>query len=264
MDERAGVARGRAVHFVRRHRTANPNERGTRLMAIPYVAGEPLTCQQIRELDILAIEHVGIPGAILMENAARGVAEFVFGLLANPAADRVLILCGPGNNGGDGLAAARHLLNAGVEVAVALAAARERLTGDAGLNLRVYERMAGVLLDATTPAGLEAVRVAASRAHVIVDALLGTGARGAPRGVMGELVRIGNGVRAARRVAVDIPSGLDGDSGERCEPCFRADATVTFVAAKVGFQRPEAAGVLGRVVVVDIGVPRGLIPGRAG
>ena len=233
-------------------------------MAIPYVAGEPLTCQQIRELDILAIEHVGIPGVILMENAARGVAEFVFGLLANPAAERVLILCGPGNNGGDGLAAARHLLNAGVDVTVALAAARERVTGDAGLNLGIYERMAGALLDATTPAGLEAARSAANGAHVIVDALLGTGASGAPRGVTGELIRIANDVRAARRVAVDIPSGLDGDSGERWEPCFRADASVTFVAAKTGFLRPEAAGVLGRVVVVDIGAPRGLIPGRAG
>jgi hydroxyethylthiazole kinase-like uncharacterized protein yjeF len=231
-------------------------------MGIPYVSGEALTIQQIRELDILAIEHVGIPGIVLMENAARNVAEFVYGTLLNPRQSRVLVLCGVGNNGGDGFAVARQLRNAGVQVAVALAAPREKSRGDAALNLAIYQRMEGLLIDAFEPNALEEVRRQAEPADVIVDALLGTGSQGAPRGVIAELIRLANAPRRARRVAIDIPSGLDADTGEVHEPCFRADATVTFVAAKAGFSKPAARGVLGRVIVADIGTPRELVPGR--
>jgi NAD(P)H-hydrate epimerase len=231
-------------------------------MGIPYPAGEALTCQQIRELDVLAIEHVGIPGLVLMENAGRGVAEFVYDSLMNPAGARVLILCGAGNNGGDGFVVARHLHNAGVQVAVALLVPPERPGGDAAVNLRILERMGLRLLRTFEPEGLEEVQAEAEQADVIVDALLGTGSKGAPRGTMADLVRIANAAAGARRVAIDIPSGLDGDTGEVREPCFRAHATVTMVAPKVGCTVPEARPAAGRVVAVDIGVPRELIPGR--
>ena len=231
-------------------------------MGIPHEAGEPLTCQQIRELDVLAIEHVGIPGLALMENAGRGTAEFIYDSLIDPKHASVLILCGAGNNGGDGFVVARHLHNAGVNATVALAVPPDRPTGDAAVNLRVVERMNIPLLHAFEAEGLAQVRAAAEQADVIVDALLGTGSRGAPRGTMGELVEIANAVPRARRIAIDIPSGLDGDTGESHEPCFRADATVTMVAAKAGFVAPQARPFVGRVVVVDIGVPRELIPGR--
>jgi NAD(P)H-hydrate epimerase len=231
-------------------------------MVIPYVAGEALTCQQIRELDILAIEHVGIPGIVLMENASRAVAECVYAALLDPPRSHVLVLCGPGNNGGDGFAAARRLRNAGVNVVVALAAPREKSRGDAATNLGIYERMEGTLIDASNPDGLEEVRAYAKKADVIVDALLGTGSTGAPRGVIAELIRLANAAPRARRVAVDIPSGLDADTGVVNDPCFHAEATVTFVAAKAGFTRPGAGAVVGRLVVADIGVPAELIPGR--
>jgi len=231
-------------------------------MPIPYAAGEALTVQQIRELDILAIEHVGIPGIVLMENAARRVAEFIYDALLDPPRARVLVLCGSGNNGGDGFVVARHLRNAGVHVAVALAAPGEKSKGDAAINLAIYGRMAGLLYDATTPDGLEQTRTEANAADVIVDALLGTGSQGAPRGVIAELIRIADAAVRARRVALDIPTGLDADTGKVHDPCFHALATVTFIAPKVGFSRPAARGVLGRLVVADIGVPRELIPGR--
>lgn len=231
-------------------------------MMIPYAAGDALTCQEIRELDILAIEHVGVPGIVLMENASRAVAECVFAALLNPQKSRVLILCGPGNNGGDGFAVARHLRNAGVKVTVVLAAPREKSTGDAGLNLAIYERMEGDLLDATDESQRAQVCELALTADVIVDALLGTGSKGAPRGVIGELINCANDALHARRVAVDIPSGLDADTGKANNPCFRADATVTFVAPKIGFAGSAALDALGRLVVADIGVPRDLIPGR--
>lgn len=231
-------------------------------MGIPYPAGEPLTCQQIRELDILAIEHVGIPGIVLMENAARAVAEVVYAALFDPVRAQVVLLCGGGNNGGDGLAAARHLRNGGVAVTVVLAEAASRRLGDAAVNLAIYRRLAAPLIDASTPAGLESARAAIAAADVVVDALLGTGSKGPPREVVAELIRLGNAAPRARRVAVDIPSGLDADSGEVFDPCFRADATVTLVAPKVGFNTPAAQAVLGRVVTADVGVPRELVPGR--
>jgi hydroxyethylthiazole kinase-like uncharacterized protein yjeF len=231
-------------------------------MTIPYDAGEALTCQQIRELDILAIEHVGIPGIVLMENAARSVAECIHAALLDPPGAHVLVLCGPGNNGGDGFVVARHLRNAGVKVTVVLAAPREKSTGDAGLNLGIYERMEGTLIDATVSGELKKVRQAAGSADIIVDALLGTGSAGAPRGVIADLVKLANEAPRARRVAIDIPSGLNADTGEVGVPCFKADATVTFVAPKVGFAAESARKVVGRLIVADIGVPRELIPGR--
>jgi len=231
-------------------------------MTIPYAAGDALTCQQIRELDILAIEHVGIPGIVLMENAGRHTAELIYGTLVNPAASRVLVLCGPGNNGGDGFVVARHLHNAGVGVEVALAAAPERSQGDAGVNLGILERMGVEYLLAHTPDGLERARQAAQEADVIVDALLGTGSRGAPRDAMATLVEFANTAPRARRIAIDIPSGFDADTGEIHEPCFRAAATITMLAPKVGFEAPGAGQAVGRVIVVDISAPRELIPGR--
>ncbi len=231
-------------------------------MGIPFSPGEPLTCRQIRELDILAIEHVGIPGVVLMENAARGAAEFIYAALVNPARNRVLVLCGPGNNGGDGFAAARHLRNAGVPVTVVTATPRDRARGDAAINLGIYERLGGPLVDASLPDGLETARREAAEAEIIVDALLGTGSRGAPRDTIAELIRIANAAPRARRIAIDVPSGLDADTGQPADPCFIADATVTFVASKVGFETESARPFVGRVEVLDIGVPRALIPGR--
>jgi hydroxyethylthiazole kinase-like uncharacterized protein yjeF len=231
-------------------------------MPIPYPPGRPLTRGQIRDVDALAIEHVGMPGVMLMENAGRGVANFVYDTLVSPGRSRVLILCGPGNNGGDGFVVARHLRNAGVLVTVALALPREKSKGDAALNLRIYERMREPIIDAFEPEGFEETRREAEQADVIVDALLGTGSQGTPRGTIAELINLANAAPRARRVAVDIPSGLDGDTGEAAEPCFRADATVTFVAAKLGCTKPAAEPFVGRIVVVDIGVPRELIPGR--
>jgi len=231
-------------------------------MTIPYNPGDALTCQEIRELDILAIEHVGIPGIVLMENAARAVAECIHQVLLDPTNSHVLFLCGPGNNGGDGFVAARHLRNAGVKVAVVLAAPRDKYRGDAALNLAIYERMEGTLFDATDGKQRKEIDARIGSSDVVVDALLGTGSTGAPRGVIAELIKTANAAPRARRVAVDMPTGLDADGGKVSEPCFRADATVTFVAAKVGFAGAAARAVLGRVVVADIGVPRELIPGR--
>lgn len=237
-------------------------------MSIPYQPGEALTCSQIRELDILAIEHVGVPSLALMENAGRAVAEIVHGWLVDPRRSRVVILCGPGHNGGDGFVVARHLHNAGVIVSCILAADRAKHRQDAAVQLGVLERIEVPLFDAAV-AGADtdgdvdkAAAEQLSGADVIVDALLGTGSKGAPRPPLARLIELANRNKHARRVAIDVPTGLDADAGSVAEPCFAAHATVTLVAPKVGFASEAARKVLGRVLVVDIGAPRGLIPGR--
>ncbi len=219
---------------------------------LPYLSPEPLSVEQIRAVDARAIHELGIPGAVLMENASRAVAETVYPMLRDPRRDDVLILCGPGNNGGDGLAAARHLHNAGVAVTCVLAVPASRLAGDAALNLRIYRHTDRPLIELADALGLDDVRQQAREASVIVDALLGTGSRGSPRGTVAELIRIANDATQARRVAVDIPSGLDAETGEPADPCFQADVTVTFVAPKRGFGAERAKRVLGRVVVAGI------------
>ncbi len=229
-------------------------------MPIPYPAGEALTCKQVRETDVLAIEHVGIPGIVLMENAGRHIADFIYDRLVDPARDRVLILCGPGNNGGDGFVVARHLRNGGVPIDLALAIPPDKLKGDAATNYSILQRMGVTCLQAN--ADLAAIRDAATSAALILDALLGTGSKDAPRSHVAELIRLANDAPRARRIAVDIPSGLDGDSGQPRDPCFRADATVTMVAAKTGFLSDAARPFVGHVAVVDIGMPAELIPGR--
>ncbi len=227
-------------------------------MMIPYPPGEPLTCEQIRALDRVAIDQLGIPGVVLMENAGRHAAEFIYGTLVSPAASRVVLLCGSGNNGGDGFVIARYLHNAGVAVAIVLAAPPEKSQGDAAINLRILERMGLKFVHAFEPGSADGIRAAIVVADVIVDALLGTGSGGDPRGVIADLIQLANAATRARRIAIDIPSGLDSDSGTPGSPCFRADATVTMLAPKVGFTAPAAREYVGRVVVVDIG----LSPGR--
>ena len=198
-------------------------------MGIPYPEGPPLTCQQIRALDMLAIEQVGIPGVVLMENAGRGIAEFIYGTLRDPAATHhVLILCGPGNNGGDGFVVARHLHNAGVHVDVVLTASPEKSRGDAATNLRILGQMGFRLLRGDQPADLGAIRRASGEADVIVDALLGTGSTGSPRGAMAALIELANGAarpancdrhpvrprrRPRRRAGALLPGGCHRDDG---------------------------------------------------
>ena len=230
-------------------------------MPIPYQPGEALTCQQFREIDILAIEHLGIPGLLLMENAGRAAAEIIFSMLLRPSAEPVVILCGAGNNGGDGFVIARHLHNSGVPVTLILAANPQHLHGDAAVNFHIATRCEIPLLCTDSPEDDARIPQSIASAAIVVDALIGTGASGPPRPPMSALVTQAN--RApARRIAIDIPTGLSADEGTIYEPCFRADATITMVAPKLAFAAVPALPFIGRVFVVEIGLPRSLIPGR--
>jgi NAD(P)H-hydrate epimerase len=214
-----------------------------------------LSRDEVRALDRRAIEEWGLPGVVLMENAGRGTAEL---LLALGTRGRVLVCCGKGNNGGDGFVIARHLDNHGVPVRVLLFARPDDLHGDAAINYRVLAR-SGVPL--TVHAGTvpeDEVRQEWAAAEWVVDALFGTGLTSAVRPPLDRVIALINESQA-RVLAVDLPSGLDCDTGAPLGPTVRAEHTATMAAWKKGFATPAARPWLGEVHLIDIGVPRRLL-----
>lgn len=221
--------------------------------------GSPrLSRDEVRAFDRRATEELGLPAIVLMENAGRSAAEAILALLrtlANPGARRAVVLCGAGNNGGDGYVVARHLSIAGISVEVASAVPASAVRGDAAVNLRAAQALGIPLQALATAADVARAAPCWEGADALVDALLGTGFRGEVRSPILELIQAANSARVARRVAIDLPSGLDCDSGRPSNATFRADLTVTFVARKLGFDAPGAAAWTGEVVVAGIGVP---------
>lgn len=213
-----------------------------------------LTTQQVREIDQIAIQELGIPGIILMENAGHGVAT----QLATLGACRTLICCGAGNNAGDGFVIARHLDNLGIETHVLLASSATRLRGDAATNFGWLSQTAVHLHDIEQTSVNELSRDFYRDQDWIVDALLGTGSHGIPRSPFDQIIRAAN-VSPARRLAVDIPTGLDSETGVASQTTFRADHTATFVAAKPGLVATAASPWVGEIHVHSIGVPSGLL-----
>jgi NAD(P)H-hydrate epimerase len=214
-----------------------------------------LTREQSRRVDRLAAEQFGLSGLVLMENAGRGVADVLCGLgIAGP----VVICCGKGNNAGDGFVIARHLDLRGHAVRVLLWAEPAELTGDAAVNFQILQKIAvpiEIFGDRHDPDRLAELLADAAW---IVDALLGTGARGEPRPPLDAVIDQLNAA-AAPKLAVDLPSGLDCDTGLAARHTIRATETCTFVAAKPGFYVPGAEKYVGRLHVLDIGTPRQVI-----
>ncbi|WP_449602135.1 NAD(P)H-hydrate dehydratase [Paenibacillus sp. Marseille-Q9583] len=244
-----------------------------------------VTAEQMRRLDGETIQRLGIPAIALMENAGRVIAEEIVALcrrrggegcrnaagwedagkdafqvsadhaltLDNAAAERWFILVGKGNNGGDGLAAARYLRETGIAVTLVYAVPPESLSGEAALQR-----------DAAAAMGLPAVvygrdRVDLAECSGILDALLGTGAAGAPRGAYAELIAAANSSGKVI-VSADIPSGLNADTGETHEPCIHASVTVCLAFLKRGLLQYPGAGAAGHVKVRAIGIPSSLAP----
>lgn len=223
------------------------------------MAQTTFTREQARAFDRDAQQRLGAPGIVLMENAGRGCVDVMERLgVAGP----VLVLCGSGNNAGDGFVIARHLVVRGYQCRVALAAPPSSLPEDALTAFRMLTPCSVPILDETglNPATMvdELDRYADDSAW-IVDALLGVGARGAPRPPYDAVIEWFN-AESAKRLAVDLPTGLDCDTGEPSPTTVRADHTCTFVATKAGFACPKAAEFVGEVHVVDIGVPRNQSP----
>lgn len=211
-----------------------------------------MTREEVRNVDRRAIEEFGMPGVVLMENAGRGAAELLIRLgIRGP----VVICAGAGNNGGDGFVIARHLENRGEQVHLLLFSDPDNLRGDAAINYNILKAAGTPRTVLGQSFDVNELDRELARADWIVDALLGTGTSGEIRDPFATLIdHINN---AGKKVlAVDLPSGLDCDSGEPLGHCVRADHTATFVARKKGFDSALSPALTGTVHVIDIGVPR--------
>jgi NAD(P)H-hydrate epimerase len=204
-----------------------------------------LTAAQMREADRRCIEELGIPGAVLMNNA--GTAVF-----AHVKSGPVGVVCGKGNNGGDGYVVARLALLAGLDPKVVLIADPEAITGDAKTFLDAYKRLGGEIVVANAESDAQQALAALSDCGCIVDALLGTGISGEVRGPARAAIEAWPKVRT---IAVDLPSGLDAETGEPCGCAVRAEVTVTLQYAKTGLVQPAAKPYVGTLEVADIGIP---------
>jgi NAD(P)H-hydrate epimerase len=224
-----------------------------------------VTAAQMREVDRRAIAERGIPGRVLMENAGRAVADLIRRAVGEPGAASAIVFSGKGNNGGDGFVAARHLARWGMAVRVILAGRAKEASGDAAYHLNAAREAAVPLEEVTealSPAARDALLAAASKADVVVDALLGTGVRGEVAGIARELIDLINHSRSAGRclvVAVDVPSGIDADTGAVCGRAVNADHTVTMGLPKLGLVVGDGIAHTGQLTVADIGFPSDLV-----
>lgn len=211
-----------------------------------------LSRQQMRAFDRRAIDVCSVPSLVLMENAGRGATELI--VRRFPAGERFLVLCGTGNNGGDGFVVARQLLVRGRETRVQLVGRLDVLSGDARSNALAFLGLGGSIEEVST---VRQISAALGAAEVVVDALFGTGLSRPIEGLEREVIDVVN--RADKRVfALDVPSGLDADSGSVLGAALRADATCTFGHLKWGLLEPRARPLVGELSVVDIGVPASL------
>jgi len=211
-----------------------------------------LDAEQMRNIDRRTTERFGVPSIVLMENAAIAVVEAIFEHY--PDSERVAIVCGTGQNGGDGLAVARHLENRGVVPVIVIAGERSSIKDDARTNLLVCERLGIPIYDVHMVDDIETALAHAADADLLVDALFGTGLNRAPEGIYADLIR---GLAELRIpvLAVDLPSGANASSPVPFEPCVQAEVTVTFAAPKLCHIFEPAALYCGEVIVADISIP---------
>lgn len=216
-----------------------------------------LTAEEMRRLDHIAINELGIPGIILMENAGLQVVQEIFDLLGNPKGKTVAIFAGKGNNGGDGFVVARHLINAGAEVKVFLFAEPEEVSGDARVNLDILQAMGNKVYPITKPNSLNIVKLAMMYTDLVVDAIFGTGFKGTVSSHVGNVIELVN-TSGRPIVSVDIPSGLEADTGMVNGPCIKANSTITFAQNKLGLIIGQGPQFVGKLTVADISIPMDL------
>ena len=231
-----------------------------------------LTAEQMREADRLTTNRYGIPSLQLMENAGAAVADYLSDTFPDLSARGIVVLCGKGNNGGDGFVAVRRLRERSAPLRVFLFAESSAVRGDAATNLHLWQEGGGELHVVTSAAEWMEKREIAGQADLVVDALLGTGVKGPVEGLLASVIEDTNAWRQKQSVrirgscgrfvvAVDMPSGLPSGSEDFGGPIIRADATVTFTAPKVGQLLSPRADCVGKLLVRDIGTPRDLLDG---
>ena len=213
-----------------------------------------ITAEEVRRIDQKAIREYAIPGLLLMENAGRSVSEVIFRCY-KPC--KVLIFAGKGNNGGDGLVVARHLANRGFPVQIILLEDPAKLKADSLLNFDILCRMKASLVPMTDASEDEFFGYT-QNSDLVVDAIFGVGIRGPVSGVFENAIRAVN--RSGKQViSIDVPSGLDADTGQVRGVAVKATRTVTLALPKIGLYEGAGPGLSGEIEVVDIGLPRELL-----
>ncbi len=216
-----------------------------------------VTSEEMRRIDKKAIEEIGIPSIVLMENAGLKVADAIERKYGPLKGKYVYIFAGSGNNGGDGMVVARHLFNQKVKAKIFLLAEKKNIEGDAATNLAITEKMGIPMREITSPAFMESLEKELAKADIVVDALLGTGAKGAPRGLMKKVIDLIN-KHSKNTVAVDIPTGVDADRGEVRGEAIKAEYTVSLAYPKRGLYLYPGMDYAGEIEIADIGIPTGL------
>ncbi len=206
--------------------------------------------KQAQDIDKIAQEKFGITALQLMENAGRSTAEIAHDMLDK--AGRIAIFCGKGNNGGDGFVAARHLLSKGIDVDVYLLVGYNDVKNDAKVNLDILSALGLSINELISPASLR--KIDFSSYALIIDAIIGIGLSGKIKGIAEDIIRNINNTQTLV-LSVDIPSGLDADSGARPGICVEADKTITFVSIKTGMTGTSGSSYCGEIVIRDIGFP---------
>jgi len=212
-----------------------------------------VTSQQMREIDRKAIEENNLSGLVLMENAGLRIFQNLKIIYPNLRLKKIVIFSGSGNNGGDGFVVARHLYNYGVKVKVFLLAPFNKIKGEAEENLNVITKMGVELFEAETTK-LEEIQKAIQNSGLIIDAILGTGLQGKVTGLKAKIIDLIN-IANKEVVAIDVPSGLDADTGKIKGPCIKAAHTITLALPKIGLLIFPGASYAGKVTVEDIGIP---------
>jgi NAD(P)H-hydrate epimerase len=211
---------------------------------------------EVRAFDAWAINELGIPSIVLMENAGRSCAQFIIETLSKVKKPKVCIFCGTGNNGGDGFVIARHLFNAGFAVTVVVCGNIAKIRGDARINLDILTGL-GLKIERLDMEGTEIIddRVTklTNEANMIIDAIFGTGLMGALQDEYKQLIESINEL-GCPILSVDIPSGMDCDTGLPFGASIKANCTVTFVAVKKGFVFENVRAYTGDIFIASIGV----------
>ena len=216
-----------------------------------------VTSQQMREIDRKAIEENKISGLALMENAGLRIFQSLKDIYSDLRLKKIIIFAGSGNNGGDGFVVARHLYDYGVKVKVFLLAPFHKIKDEAGENLNIIDKVGVELIEVET-VKLEEIQKAIQNSDLIIDAILGTGLQGKVTGLKAKMIDLIN-IANKEVVAIDVPSGLNADSGKIKVPCIKATHTITLALPKIGLLLFPGASFAGKVKVEDIGIPSCLL-----
>lgn len=216
-----------------------------------------VSAKKMKDIDQAAIEEFKVPSIVLMENAGRAAAE-VAALMLTDKNKKIVIVCGKGNNGGDGFVCTRHLVNKGVNVLVFLTCNRDQLKGDAKINFSILEKMNVSIYELTKEGNFTNLENKIKNSELVIDAIFGIGITGKIKEPYSEIINIIN-KNKNKVLALDIPSGLDATEGISLGSCIKADKTITFAVAKTGLVNKQGPTFSGEIIVADISIPKQLL-----